>query len=69
MTLTMIQFTPKCWIVRYVSNNKWWEIAAWQTKKSGLSGWQWQNTAQGRGTGWGRRLITPRVGLAVWIGR
>ena len=62
----MLQVTPKCWLVRYVSAARWWEIATWGTGASALKGWAWQNTAKGRG-GWGRRLITPVRGFAVWF--
>lgn len=68
MTLSMIQFTPKCWILRYVSSTRWWELATWSTAKSAMKGWRYENTAKGRGRGWGRRLITPALGFAIWIG-
>ena len=66
--LTMLQATTKCWLIRYVSANKWFEVAIWSTRKSALKGWSWQNTAKGRGREWGRRLITPALGFAVWLG-
>lgn len=67
MTLTMLQATPKCWLVRYVTANTWVEVAVWLTSKSGLRGWRWENTAKGRGKGFGRRFITPVLGFAFWV--
>ena len=69
MTISILQVTAKCALVRYVSSSTWVEIATWLTSKSSLKGWQFQNTAKGRGRGWGRRLITPVLGFAVWVSR
>jgi len=67
VNLTLLQATPKCWLIRFVSSNRWLELAAWSTSKSGLKKWRWENHAKGRGKAWGRRLITPVLGVALWV--
>jgi hypothetical protein len=60
--LLMLQINRKTCFLRVVSERIWAEVAVWSTRKSALKGWSFQRKTV---KPFGRRLITPLIGVAV----